>query len=165
MMTKHVLRLLLITLVPLTGCTAWYKPGADEEELTAAQQRCEDETQMSSGQKFVQCMERAGWRYATFSASVAAPESESPAVTEPTPKSPEAAEAQSESPKVRNNPAQPRRVRGWYQLGENTERLQDAKADCHETGVGSKAYYACMQTKGWRPVSFRLSVEEPDPMD
>ncbi len=167
MMTNDWLRL-FIALLPLAGCTAWYKPGADEEELTTARQRCEEETQVSSGQPFVECMERAGWRYATFSASTVEPETESPSVTEPPPESPEATEAteaQTESPEVTGKPIQPRRVGGWYQVGEEIEQLQDAKARCHENGVGSKAYYACMQTRGWRPLGFRISIEEPDPMD
>jgi hypothetical protein len=136
--------LALINLLVITACTAWYKPGADEEDLTMEQQRCEKETNASSGQAFIDCMEAAGWHHSNISGTASAPDAESTGD---------------------DGVAKPRRVGGWYQVGPGSNPLEDAKAHCHEAGVGSEAYYECMEGEGWNPVGIRLTVEEPGDTD
>lgn len=184
-MPKHLaLKLLLITIVPLTACKAWYKAGADETDLTLDQQRCTDQTRASTGKVFVECMERAGWHHTNMSAAVNESESASPSVAEVevTPATiqrhntapdktiatkagaPETTHT-TESPDGTEKPAELRHVGGWVQFGADTERLRDARAQCNKSGVGSETFNECMQNKGWRPIGIRISVEEPGDLD
>ena len=141
-MTKHLpLKFGSIAIVLLTACTAWYKPGADEEELAADQQRCTDETDTSAGHEFVECMKRAGWHHSHMSPAVPEPEAVSP-----------------DRPKITG---QQQQVGGWYQYGVETEKLQDAKAQCQEAA----SFFSCMKARGWRPTGVRFSVEETDSLD
>lgn len=139
------LPLLLMTLLPLTSCTAWYKPGADEEELAIEQQRCEHETQTSSGEKFIACMERAGWHHTAFSASVTEPDIRS-----------------SNGPE---EGVKAKQVESKTQLGVDTGRVEGTKAQCRGTIDNDKTTDNCAGDKIFRPSRIRISIEEPDTDD
>ena len=142
----------------MNACTAWYKPGADEEELTMAQQYCEDETGMWIGQKFIECMERTGWHHSHISPTVEQPESESPDGMEEV-------KAHSRAPDGAEKTEQPQRIESWYRVGEDSGQLRDVKAECREGDVSHKTFLQCMKEKGWNPVGIRLTIEEPGTQD
>lgn len=184
-MSRHCTStLLLIVLLNLTACKVWYKPGADEEELRVDQQHCEDETQTLDGQVFIECMERLGWRYNhtpaptgdsknVSSAAVkneTAPETVLPdqttpvTATEPQTSRPESPRT-TESLDAPKEPARPKSIGSWYNVGADAGRLDDAKSECGQTTAGSATFTECMAGKGWRPIGIRISVEEPDDLD
>lgn len=171
-MSKFVVLIIsTVVFLSLTSCKTWYKPGADEEALTADQQRCEDETGASTGNIFLGCMRRAGWHHSN--GSVAATESEAvmPSVVEAETAQSEARRDNALPDEAEVIPAETvhapgrRHVGGWIQFGENAGQLEDARAQCDKAGTGGKTFNECMQVKGWRPITFRLSVEEPGELD
>jgi hypothetical protein len=178
------LGILLIITLSLSACKAWYKAGADEGDLTAARQRCEDETRTSAGSAFVECMERAGWHHARLLGTASDSETGGPSDTEietslqngqrdkaDSDKSNVPIVAPRSTPPIGelsenlNEPAQAREFSGWIQVGEGAAQLGDAKGRCDEAGVPRKKFYDCMKDQGWRPVGIRLSVEEPGDLD
>ena len=136
---------LLITLFPLTACTAWYKPGADDEELAIEQRRCEHETQASSGEPFIACMERAGWHHTAFSASATEPDIGSSGGPE------EGIEAE--------------QTRRDTQLGTGTGREEDGETQCSGSSADKQSSSKCTQGTNLHPYRLRISIEEPDSED
>ncbi len=56
-MSGHIAPILsLIVILNLTACKMSYKQGADDQELHADQQQCEDETDTSKGPVFIECI-------------------------------------------------------------------------------------------------------------
>ena len=145
------LTLLLITLLALTACKTWYKPGADEEVLAADQQHCESETRASTGRIFLECMKRAGWHHTDMSA----------AGSDSEPVAPPVVEVETDT----RGSTQPRQLGGWVQFGADTEQLEDAREQCGEADVSSESFNECMQRKGWHQLRIRISVEEPGELD
>jgi len=176
------LSFLLIAILPLTACKTWYKAGANDEDLSADQQRCEAETEASTGKAFVECMQRAGWQYADLSATASDSQSVSPSLNEagaaPSAVQGDAASASKATVTERGSPeatartaasdepempAQPRQPGGWIQFGGDAGQLKNARAACDESGAGSESFNECMRAKGWRRI--RLTLEEPGDSD
>jgi len=174
-----MLKLFLLILVPIVvislgGCKTWMKPGADGEMLAEDQRRCENQTGVSTGQKFVDCMELLGWYHGGTSDDHSGPEraaslnvenEEAQPVAqgdEPSPDKPVASEVRGpvSAPEVA-----PRQVGNWIRFGEGTEQLEAAKAQCDGANVVGETFYDCMQSKGWRQIKFRITVEEPGDHD
>lgn len=174
MMLKFVaLIFYTVVLFSLASCKTWYKPGADEESLSVDQQRCEQETGESSGEHYMDCLKRAGWGYHDTSAASedSGPDSSSRApLATPEVQQDQASPVdmpsagESGAPPVVSN-AGSQGTAGWIQFGEDTVQLESAKAQCDATGAGSEAFKKCMQGKGWRPIRFRITVEEPGELD
>ena len=180
-MPAHQWRVLvLVALLSLSACKTWHKLGADHEDLTADQQRCENETGTSAGVVFVECMERAGWYHSNMTAKVTEPDSVS-TVTDEKLVIPLQGQSDNESPQeaietgdsapdndhtpelshTRQSGAGIRRVEGWAQLGADSDQLEEDKAQCHATAAGSEAFSGCMQSKGWTPLAGGLSTQGP----
>lgn len=172
--------LLAIALLSLTACTAWYKPGADEEELNATRQRCEDVAPAANGQEFLQCMQAAGWRNTRIAAPVSAAPDALPAAGVAAPEgqviSGRAATATGDSPVVRapstgsangmqNSPKQAQTIRGWVHSGDDNRQLDDARTACAAVADDGEKYSQCMQSEGWRPLGIRITVEAPGDLD
>ena len=174
--------LLLIGLLPLTACKTWYKPGANEDDLTMDQQRCTEKAEASTGPDFAACMEQAGWGYTNSSATAGDAQTGGPSVVEDEAKAPRVqppddaahrtthmgiASPETTGTEALSNgtqiPDQPRRPGGWMQFGADGGQLETAKAECDEANVGSETFTACMQAKGWRHI--RLTVEPPGDSD
>ena len=182
MLSNPAPTVLLITLLPLTACKTWYKPGANEADLSMDQQRCTQEAQASTGQHFAACMERAGWGYTDSSVTDSTSEAGGPSVVEDETKPPNvqrhedsadrtthtaiASPATTRSKELSSGtktPDQPRRPGGWMQFGADAGQLETAKAECNEANAGSETFKACMQAKGWHHI--RLTVEPPGDSD
>jgi len=154
------------------SCKTWYKPGGDEESLAADQQHCEQETGESSGTLYMDCLKRAGWGYRdTSAAKDSGSDSASrallatPAVHQDQTSPVDTPSAgKSGTPPVVTKAGSPG-VGSWVQFGVNTGQLESARAQCDETGAGSEAFKKCMQGKGWQPIKFRITVQEPGDLD
>jgi hypothetical protein len=163
------LRLLILALVPLSGCKTWYRPASNQEDLAADRQRCADETGTSSGQAMIACMERLGWRHsdtdsresavtedetrgAAGQKAIAAPQS---ALGTPAP-SQVSSDAAGEA---EGQPAGPRD--GWIQFGADSDGLNNARAHCD--AAQDQSFDECMRSLGWTKMS--ISVEAPDDSD
>jgi predicted small secreted protein len=178
-MPRHLLlAIVLIASLALAACKTWYKAGGDGDALSSDQARCADETQALSGQTFEACMERAGWHHINTSAEASGLGSRRRAAAQAAASSSalqhdqrasevtgktEASDAETDrATELRKSAEQPGSIGGWIQIGGDAGELADAKAQCDEAGADSQAFRECMQDKGWRPVRFRITVEEPD---
>lgn len=174
-----MLKLFPLTLVPivaisLASCKTWMKPGADGDMLAEDRQRCKQETGMSTGPEFIECMELLGWYHGDTSDERSDPvQTASPSVEieeaqtvvkddETSSDTPVASEGQGP---VSVPEAAPRQAGNWIRFGEETEPLEAAKAQCDSANVVGESVDECMQSKGWRQIKFRITVEEPGDLD
>jgi len=174
--------LLSITVLSLAACTAWYKPGADEEELSATRQRCEAVSPAAGGQAFLQCMEAAGWRNTRIAAPVSPEPAALPAAGVAVPEgdvTPDAAatatatgdSAAGRAPSTgsangtQEATKQAQTIRGWVHSGDDGRQLDDARTVCAAVADDSEKYRQCMQNEGWRPLGIRITVEAPGDLD
>ena len=174
MLNLFPLTLVVFAVISLGGCKTWMKPGADGEMLAEDQQHCENETGVSTGPKFIECMEHLGWYHGSTSDAdsgsqrAASPNSEVEGAQsvlqdyEPSPDKPLLREIQ-----VPVSATEPERTGtgNWIRFGEETEPLGVAKAQCESANVVGETLDECMQSKGWRQIKFRITVEEPGDLD
>ena len=178
-MKKFMLKLFPLTLVAfvvisLGGCKTWMKPGADGEMLAADQLYCKNEAGVSAGPKFIECMERLGWYHDSTSdvdsgsQRAASPnveiEEAQPVVDNYDPSQDKPVSSGVRVP-VYVPEAAPRPAGNWIRFGEETEPLEVAKAKCDVGNVVGETVDECMQSKGWRQIKFRITVEEPGDLD
>ncbi len=166
--------ILLVTIVPLVACKTWYKPGADGDTLAEDQQHCENETLTSTGQVFIDCMKHLGWHHADTSDTVSGSGSTvvhstaevgaaQPVAQDD--KSPEEKIPAEVPAPVNTGAAGPREFGGWVQFGEETDQLANAKLRCDKADASDESLSECMQGKGWRPINFRITAQEPGELD
>jgi hypothetical protein len=135
-------------LLSLSACKTWYK-------------------------LYMDCLKRAGWHYSDTSVTGGDPgpgaatevKTAAPALQhDKASPADEPSTVEAEQPVVTSRAGSPQ-AGGWVQFGAETEQLENAKLQCDEAGAGSEAFNDCMHGKGWRPISFRITVEEPGDLD
>jgi hypothetical protein len=165
--------ILLVTIMPLVACKTWYKPGADGDTLAEDQQHCVNETLTSTGQVFTNCMKTLGWHYGDTSETVSGSESTVHSTADVGAARPVAQDDKSpeENPPtevpapVNTRAAGPGEFGGWVQFGEETDQLANAKLKCDKADTSDESFSECMQSKGWRPINFRITTQQPGELD